>query len=158
MMRGEFEWLRPRAPENVRANLVTPAWETEVIDGSLLIRGAFEFYGTEKDAETANLDELQKSAFVSVRAVFMARYVLGPGEDFTNEDAQAFARLNGQLNLHPYWREFVHTSLARMGCGELLIPPFNPFKEMLERKAAAQNRPPAETLQSPDPKLSGPQS
>jgi len=60
------------------------------------------------------------SRMVDVRAVLDVEYVLGPEWSSESRDALIrFGRINGIYNTWPYLREYLHTSLVRLG-----LPPF----------------------------------
>ena len=73
-------------------------------------------------------NQTASTAFVRIRAEYVAEYQLSEGEPFSDQDATAFARVNTHLNLHPFWREFIYNSLGRARLPTMLIPPFNPIK------------------------------
>ena len=43
-------------------------------------------------------------------------------EDFTDQDLNTFAKVNGQLNVWPYFRKTIADAVQSMGFPELLIP------------------------------------
>ncbi len=57
-------------------------------------------------------------------ANFIARYSLAPGPAPSEADVLAFAEINGQLTLTPYWREFLDSSLRRAGMPPIMAPVF----------------------------------
>lgn len=78
---------------------------------------AFEVHrgNEDKPRDTATAD-------VAVHVSFELTYRI-PAEMTADEDQlAAFARLNGVFNAWPYFREFVHASLARMGLPPFLLP------------------------------------
>lgn len=59
---------------------------------------------------------------VAVDARFELDYVLPAEVIASDEELNAFARVNGLFNAWPYFREFVQTSMARMQLPPLVIP------------------------------------
>lgn len=59
---------------------------------------------------------------VVVEAGYIARYVLSAGPKPSDAEIQKFAEINGRLNLTPYWREFLDSSLRRAGLPPVLAP------------------------------------
>jgi hypothetical protein len=55
-------------------------------------------------------------------AAFVVVYKLRPGSAFTPAELDAFARINGPLNVVPYWREFLHSAALRAGIPSVLAP------------------------------------
>lgn len=68
----------------------------------------------------------------SVNGLFIAKYILADGPDFTEDDLQVFARVNGPFSVYPYWREFLASSSARMGVPHIVPPQFNPGRFIAE--------------------------
>lgn len=64
------------------------------------------------------------SVLAEIRATFELSYAIPEDETFSAEEWEAFAGLNAVFNAWPYWREFVQTSLARMGFPVLTVPVF----------------------------------
>lgn len=69
-------------------------------------------------------DASKNDSDLYIEATFGAMYDIP--EDFeTNDDVlDFFAHTNGTFNLWPYWREFVHTTAARMGVPGLTVPTY----------------------------------
>jgi hypothetical protein len=59
---------------------------------------------------------------VRVQAVFDVVYDISDAEDPATESVDAFARINSLYNAWPYWREFVQSSVQRMGLPTLMVP------------------------------------
>lgn len=59
-----------------------------------------------------------------VNAVFELSYGIPATESFSQEELDAFGRVNAVFNAWPYWRELVQTSFARMSLPKLVVPLF----------------------------------
>lgn len=57
-----------------------------------------------------------------VEAGYMVRYILSAGPKPSDDELQKFAEVNGRLNITPYWREFLDTSLRRAGLPAIMAP------------------------------------
>lgn len=55
-------------------------------------------------------------------AEYALDYHLPEGKEYSDLELHWFAELNGTLNVWPYWREHVHTVVARAGLGSLTLP------------------------------------
>jgi hypothetical protein len=64
----------------------------------------------------------QRTPMLVIHANFLAQYVLEDGAEFAEDDLQLFARVNGPFTTYPYWREFVDSSLKRMGAPTIQLP------------------------------------
>jgi len=60
--------------------------------------------------------------FVQIIADFALEYGVDKTMIFTDEVAAAFGRLNGIYNVWPYWREYVQSTVARLGLPPLTLP------------------------------------
>ncbi|MBL8878202.1 MAG: hypothetical protein JNG88_03690 [Phycisphaerales bacterium] len=63
--------------------------------------------------------ENSQTVGVEVSAVFSLRYAISDDPSLTDENFDAFAQSNGVFNAWPYFREFLQSSLVRVG-----LPPF----------------------------------
>lgn len=59
-----------------------------------------------------------------IEASYGLSYVLKTDKNITLEKARAFGEVNGIYNAWPFWREFVYTTLARMGLPPITLPVF----------------------------------
>lgn len=83
---------------------------------SLALRG-------ECDApEPAAGDQPKGEPAISIQAKYLLRYTLAEMPALTKAETDAFGDLNGVYNVWPFWREFVYSSLARMGLPPLVLP------------------------------------
>ena len=71
-------------------------------------------------------------------ALFGIRYRLDGEGPISDDDLLAFAEINVRMNAIPFWREYLHSCLARTGLPPFEIPPFNPMR--IARDAAAASR------------------
>jgi preprotein translocase subunit SecB len=69
---------------------------------------------------------------LSVNAVYEVMYQLKDGSSFEPRELEHFAKLNGVLNLWPYWRELVHTVAARVGIGTITLPVYRVRAKVIE--------------------------
>ena len=69
------------------------------------------------------------SLVFEVKGQLVAVYELRAGDKLDDESLNAFANINGPLNLVPYWREFVASSLVRAGLPAYEVPVFNPMQK-----------------------------
>ena len=85
---------------------------------------------------TARADsELEKPPSVEAWATYELTYSVPDQTGLTQEHFDAFAEMNGVFNAWPYFREFLHSSLSRMG-----LPPFT--LPVLRIGAAVRSRSP----------------
>ena len=70
-----------------------------------------------------------------IEGVYRADYQLVATPTMSQESLEAFAEINGQLTITPYWREFVSAALSRSGLPPLMIPVFNPLSAIRARAA-----------------------
>jgi hypothetical protein len=75
------------------------------------------------DASSAQ-DEaaLEADVRMYVEASYFIQYTLATGPTPTAAELQKFALINGRLNVTPYWREFLDSSLRRAGLPSILAP------------------------------------
>lgn len=66
--------------------------------------------------------------YLVIKATFLASYRVNSFDGLTEEGYQRFASLNGVFNTWPFWREFVHSTTARLGLPSLTIPVYRIVK------------------------------
>ena len=71
-----------------------------------------------------NTDESKKNPTVSMRATFAMFYEVKGLSGFSDEEIDAFAKVNGAYNAWPFWREFVYSTMSRMGLPPIALPVF----------------------------------
>ena len=76
--------------------------------------------GTKQD-EPPNEAVADSGTGLRLEAEFALRYRLNTGEPVDDNNVEAFAKMNGVYNAWPYWREFVQSSVARMGLPPLVV-------------------------------------
>jgi len=144
IVQGSYERVSSPQHQSLIASSNAPKVQIVTADEfEIAIALTFDFagasYDTEKDPEGK-----EGKVFVLIRAVIELEYRLDPGEPYTPNDVEAFAKVNGLLNAQPFWREFVFNALGRAGLPTFLIPVFNPIKlgqQMAKTKTdAAQPR------------------
>jgi hypothetical protein len=118
-----------------------PEWSFERKGDILIVRGEFGFIGRRGKPE--EIEDPKEQMFIDIDSTFVVEYVLAEGDEITDDDVMAFARLNANLNVHPYWREYIYNTLSRANMPTLLIPPFNPVKLGITRGAAKTTETPA---------------
>jgi len=64
----------------------------------------------------------QANFVVELSAEFGADYLLNRPENPTAEEINAWGASNALLHTWPYWREFCHTTLMRMGVPPIVMP------------------------------------
>ena len=90
--------------------------------------------------------------FLSIRAVFLAEYTLRSMEGITPEHLSVFAQRNSVFNVWPYWREFVQSTLARMGIPPISIPVYRQGMTSLQGTVQLdREQSPPKSIKSPDP-------
>lgn len=67
-------------------------------------------------------EEEAGAPLVTLIAEYALDYEIPPDATFQRIELECFADLNGTLNVWPYWRELVHTVVARVGLGALTLP------------------------------------
>ena len=65
--------------------------------------------------------------------------------EYPPEALQWFAELNGTLNVWPYWRELVHTVVARVGLGSITLPVWRAQARPIEPRSGQAPTPGAST-------------
>lgn len=88
-------------------------------DGLFIVRTEFAFGVHPADDAEAKSDA---TASVAINVSFELTYRIPENMSTSDEELTEFARVNGIFNAWPYWREFVHASLARMGLPPLILP------------------------------------
>jgi hypothetical protein len=82
------------------------------LSGLLRVRASLDFVARPRG-------ESQESGMVEVRAAFELTYHITDLSGLEPEHFEAFAQLNGVFNAWPFFREFLQSSVVRMG-----LPPF----------------------------------
>ena len=125
-----FEHLGSDAPEIRIENVLGPSSDPVIESNHLQATLDFRLDGW-VDLPQEGSSELAPTRVLSVSGQFVVIYSLAHSVDeTTKEDARAFVEVNGRMTTVPYWREYVHNSLARMGLPPYEVPVFNPFKLM----------------------------
>jgi hypothetical protein len=76
----------------------------------------FTFTATEKGTKGRPL--------LVIAATFIAEYEMAEGFSPSTDDLNAFVKANAVFNCWPYWREYVHSTTARMYLPPLTLPFF----------------------------------
>jgi preprotein translocase subunit SecB len=61
---------------------------------------------------------------LAITATFIAEYEMAEGFSPSSEELNAFVNANAVFNCWPYWREYVHSTAARMNLPPLTLPFF----------------------------------
>lgn len=72
----------------------------------------------------------QEKPFFAIEASYVLSYGIRGSNAFTNEQRAAFADLNAMYNVWPYWREFVQSTMTRMGLPPYTLPVFQPVRDL----------------------------
>ncbi len=70
----------------------------------------------------------EDASLLDVQATFRICYSMKEGggpEKPSKSKLDEFARKNGAFNAWPYWREYIHNTLARMEIPSIVIPPYH---------------------------------
>ena len=67
-------------------------------------------------------EEAKEEPLVSIETSFELQYRLPEGLRVEPQTLTTFAETNGIYNAWPYWREFVQSTLARMGLPPVVLP------------------------------------
>ena len=137
-LHGSFERL-PEQYETLVPTLHMPKMTAEVLaDDQVSVCGDFAFEGRAAKRTTGS-DPEPGPVVIRITARFAAFYRIDIGPKIPAESLESFAVLNGQLNIWPYWREYVQDCLVRVGMSVLTLPPFNPVrisKQLQEQESA----------------------
>ena len=80
---------------------------------------------------------------VEIRTSIEVTYACSEADTFSPEALHGFGQTNGVFNTWPYWREYVQSSIARMGLPTLIVPVFrleSPQKATIKKKAKTSVR------------------
>jgi hypothetical protein len=69
-----------------------------------------------------------------IAATFIAEYEMAEGFSPSTEDLNSFVHANAVFNCWPYWREYVHSTAARMNLPPLTLPFFRVRTPQVENK------------------------
>ena len=144
---GEFRRNIAAAGEEIEAeNTLGPASFTLHGD-QLAVELSFSFSGSAVDGGENDATS-EEDPSIRVEGSFLVLYTLESGEDLSEPDLTAFAHINGPLNVVPYWREFVSSSLVRAGMPPYTVPVFNPAKIARDMAEEASALPDSKTDES----------
>ena len=91
----------------------------EIGQDRLVVEVAFTMAGLES---AANEVSEKRAVVVKVECAFEATYNLSPEFQLSKEHAEAFLNGNAIFNTWPYFREYLQSSLTRMGYPALVAP------------------------------------
>jgi len=80
----------------------------------------------------------EKSKQLLIGAKFELIYTVPPGIEPSEGEIDAFANTNALLNVWPFWREFVHSSINRMGLPPLTLPLFRMAASSTEKRVRSR--------------------
>ena len=134
-LRGFFERF-PVKYERLMPTLAAPEMFAEIVDkDQVSVVGDFVLEGRASPRGGA---AEPGPVVVRIEARFAAFYRIDEGPELPAESLESFAFLNGQLNIWPYWRQYVQDCLTRAGFSVFTLPPFNPVR--MSREAADGSR------------------
>lgn len=107
----------PPEPLNV---VLAHSAEGRQSEQNLTILLAFNLVGKKARSHQSSLE---------ISCKFEIVYQLPEGLKAGDEEIQAFADTNGMLNSWPYWREYVQSSVIRMGLPPLTLPLYRVFTQ-----------------------------
>jgi hypothetical protein len=111
-------------------------------DGVFIVRVDFAFTA-HRESETDQEDRKSKTlatAAIAVTVSFEVNYRI-PANASAPEDAlKEFAQINGIFNAWPYFREFVHAALARMGLPPFILPVYRLGMPKTEAKGKRERK------------------
>lgn len=81
----------------------------------------------------------KKTQLFTIKSVFVVQYRLPEKVEVSQAECQSFADSNGVLNCWPYWREFIQSSVARMGLPPLTVPFFK-VRQKAETEVAKKKK------------------
>jgi hypothetical protein len=125
-LRGSFERFPQQNVDRLEAVLAEPKCAAQLRDERhLAITLGLEFEGraiTERDEQPG------ERKVVRIASTYLVVYELDPGPAPKSADLDAFAVVNGQFNVWPYWRQYVQECLARVSLPAFMLPPVNPAR------------------------------
>jgi len=125
-LRGSFERFPQQRVESLAAFLREPKCATQLQDDlHLAVTLSLEFEGR---ASAGRDDSSDEKKVVRIASTYLVVYELDPGPQPTTADLDAFATVNGQFNVWPYWRQYVQDCLTRVELPPFMLPPFNPAR------------------------------
>jgi hypothetical protein len=112
-------------PESLEADVRRNARVVQLPDdGVFIIRVDFAFSAhrmSEPDQEEKKSKTLDAAA-IAVSVSFELNYRIPANASAPEDTLNEFAQINGIFNAWPYFREFVHAALARMGLPPFILP------------------------------------
>lgn len=102
----------------------------------------FTFRATEKESRGKPL--------LVIAATFIAEYEMAEGFNPSSEDLNSFLHANAVFNCWPYWREYVHSTAARMNLPPLTLPFFRVRTPQSENKRLGSGTKPTKESGSQD--------
>lgn len=114
----------------------------------------FDFAYRRGDPAAAPSDEdIEKSLVAKISVEFAADYLINTAAFPDSESLQRWGNSNVLLQTWPYWREFCHATLLRMGLPVTIIPMIqlsnNPEKPQPSEPQKASKKPRRNSKQSP---------
>lgn len=86
----------------------------------------------------ANDPENTAGSSVHMDATYELAYTVKKLDQFTDEEINAFGEVNGCYNAWPFWREYVYSTLARMGLSPLTLPVFRFDEDAADMKKESE--------------------
>ena len=86
---------------------------------------ALKMFAFRVDGDTRNNDEepgCESDPVIEVNSEYQLTYQVSDITQFNDEQLNAFGCVNGLYHAWPYWREYVQSSIARMGLPAFIVP------------------------------------
>ena len=109
-------------PSNPRLLMVKPRFSLRVF--AKPTEGEESEDGSGETAGSIVAVNKETKPYLSIEATFVLTYSAESFEDLSDENLQAFATTNGVYNAWPYWREYVQSTVTRMGFPPIVVPVF----------------------------------
>jgi hypothetical protein len=113
--------------ERVGLEINTSGRLFEERDDCILAKATFSLSG----APVVEGEARERKEVTSIKAEYILMYALTDNIKLTKEELKNFCDINPVYNAWPYWREFVHSSVDRMGLPTITMPllKFRPTKK-----------------------------
>jgi hypothetical protein len=115
------------APQFVESGCKFPkkAWSVQVGHrGKFTVHKKSNLRTTLQFTFTATETGTSGKPLLAIAATFIAEYEMAEGFNPSTDDLNAFVKANAVFNCWPYWREYVHSTAARMNLPPLTLPFF----------------------------------
>ena len=104
-------------------------------DGTILVFPIFKL-----ESKRKKKGKSKESIEIIIEAEFMLTYKVKDLKELSDEGILAFAKTNGIFNAWPYWREYVQSTIARLGIPNYTVPVFRLGAEEGPKKSKPKKR------------------